>query len=222
VRRIALLALLSLAAAPAAAQIINVPLGSLAKEPAYFVSTTVGLLAIQSVFDGRTQSSWDFSQSAEFGVSLEKAQGRGAAFGIGATYSKVPLRYIDTTSVNSGVTCCDAHVDVITAGVQYSGGGGAGFHQLVLINVGVIVFQHFDVKDSRPLALRARPPTRDIDPRLAVGYGFGYGFSARSEAFILQEYGVSLHQGEGLASNVRRQYQQQTTRIGFRIGAGSR
>ena len=222
-RRIALLAFLSLAAVPAGAQIINVPQGSLSKEPAIILTTTVGLPTIQSVKDGRTGTIWDFSQAVEFGAALERTLGRGAAFGIGATYAKMPLHFMDTSVVSTGfANCCNAHVDVITAGAQFTSGGGAGFHQLIMISVGVIAFQNFAVKYNGTAGSPGAAPQRDIDPRLAVGYGFGYGLSARSEVFLLQEYGVALHQGDGLQGSDRRQYQQQTTRIGFRLGAGSR
>lgn len=222
-RRIALLAFLSLAAAPAGAQIINVPRGSLAKEPGFILTTTIGLQAIQSVKDGRTGTIWDFSQSAEFGAALERSLGRGSSFGLVATYTKAPLHFLDSSVVSSGfANCCNAHVDIITAGAQFTSGGGVGFHQLIMISLGVIAFQNFDVKYDGSPGSPGAPPQRDIDPRLAVGYGFGYGLSARSEAFLLQEYGVALHQGDGLQGNDRRQYQQQTTRIGFRLGAGSR
>ena len=219
-RRIAVLLFLMLVCAPAGAQIMNVPKGSLAKDPSFVFGATIGLQAIQSVNDSDTQSIWDFSQTAEFGASLEKSLGRGVSFGLVATYAKVPMRYIDTASVvGNQAVCCNAHVDVITAGAQFTAGGGVGFHQLVVINAGIISFQNFDVKSGSHVV---SPPTRDIDPRLAIAYGFGYGFSARSEAFILQEYGVALHQGEGVLGDSRKQYQQQTTRIGFRLGAGSR
>lgn len=221
-RRIAVLLVLMLMSAPVGAQIMNVPKGSLAREPAIVFGATIGLQAIQSVNDSDTQSIWDFSQTAEFGATLEKSLGHGAAFGIAASYAKVPMRYIDTSSVVGNVAvCCKAHVDVITAGAQFTAGGGAGFHQLVVINAGIIAFQNFDVK-TNGRAVSSTPPTRDIDPRLAVAYGFGYGFSARSEAFILQEYGVALHQGDGVLGDTRKQYQQQTTRIGIRVGAGGR
>lgn len=221
-RRIAVPLLLALFAAPASAQIINVPRGSLAREPAFVLGTTVGLQAIQSLLDGQTQTIWDFSQAPEVGASLGKTLGRGVSFGVVGTYSKVSMRYIDTTAIGvSGPTCCNAHVDVVTAGAQFTAGGGEGFHQLVVVSAGIIMFQNFDVKTNGSVLSRP-PPTRDIDPRLAIAYGFGYGFSARSEAFVLQEYGVALHQGDGLQGDTRRQYQQQTTRIGFRLGAGSR
>jgi hypothetical protein len=222
VRRIAVLVSLFIASAQVGAQIISVPKGSLAREPAFIFGVTVGLQSIQSINDGRTQTIWDFSQAAELGASLEKTLSRGVSFGVAATYSKMPLRYIDTTSiVGNVITCCTAHVDVITAGAQFTAGGGQGFHQLVVVNAGIIAFQHFDVKRNGS-GSPSVPATRDIDPRLAIAYGFGYGFSARSEAFILQEYGVALHQGDGLQGSTRRQYQQQTTRVGYRVGIGGR
>lgn len=221
-QRTAVVMLLAIFAAPAGAQIMSVPRGGLSTDPAIFLSVTAGLQSIQSVTDGRTGTIWDFSQAAQFGASLEKSLGRGSSFGVAATYAKMPLHYLDTSVVSTGVaTCCNAHADVLTAGLQFTAGGGAGFHQLVVVNAGVIVFQHFDVKTNGSPLPNGPPPTRDIDPRLAIAYGFGYGFSSRSEAFVIQEYGVALHQSDGLSGGTRRQYQQQTTRIGLRLGAGS-
>jgi hypothetical protein len=223
VRRTVVVLFLAALAAPAGAQIMSVPRGSLAREPAVVLGVTVGLQSLQSIADGRSGTIWDFSQAAELGMSLEKSLGRGASFGLAATYAKVPLHYLDTADVNAGfASCCDAHADVLTGGLQFTAGGGSGFHQLVVVNAGVIVFQHFDIKNNGTASFGGVPPKRDIDPRLAIAYGFGYGFSARSEAFILQEYGVALHQSDGLPGGTRRQYQQQTTRIGFRVGGGSR
>jgi hypothetical protein len=222
VQRFAALFLLVIGAAPAGAQIMSVPRGSLSTEPAVVLTVTAGLLSLQSVADGRSGTIWDFSQAAQLGASLEKSLGKGVSFGVAATYANVPLHYLDTADVNAGfASCCDAHANVLTGGLQFTSGGGAGFHQLIVVNAGVIVFQHFDVKNNGTASFSGVPPKRDIDPRLAIGYGFGYGFSARSEAFILQEYGVALHQSDGLPGGTRRQYQQQTTRIGFRVGAGS-
>lgn len=221
--RIVVLVFLAMFAAPLGAQIISVPRGSLAREPAFVLSAAVGLQSIQSVTDGRTGTIWDFSQSAEIGASLEKSLGQGSSFGVVATYAKVPLRYLDIAPISGSVgSCCNAHVDVITAGLQFTAGGGSGFHQLVVVNAGVISFQNFDVQTNGTFVLANAPPKRDMDPRLAVAYGFSYGFAARGQVFILQEYGVALHQSDGLEGGTRRQYQQQTTRLGFRLGAGSR
>lgn len=204
-----------LLAFPASAQIISVPDRGLTRQPAIVLTTTVGIQALQGVFDGSTGTAWDFSQGIEYGASIERALGGGSAFGIAASYSRVPLRYVDSTSVTSSgqIICCDAHVNVYTAGAQFSAGGGEGFHQVIVASAGVIVFQDFTLDDGGKV-----PPGRDIDPRLSIGYGIGYGFSRRSQAFLLQEYAVALHQGENLSGDDRRQYQQQTTRVGFRLG----
>jgi hypothetical protein len=222
VRRIALLALVILLAPEARAQIINVPKGGLTHDPAILVGASVGLFDLQDVRDGSTQTAWLFSQTIEYAGSLEFALSRGSAFGVTASYAHVPLLYIDTLQAAAGVPsgCCDAHTNVYTVGAQFSiGGGGApGFHQLVVINAGIIAFENFTADRGG----QRLPPDRNIDPRIGIGYGFGYGFGGRHEVFIVQEYGVALHESTGLSGGDRRQYQQRTTRLGVKFGLGGK
>lgn len=212
-RRLAVVLLVMLLAQPIGAQIISVPNRALSRPPQFVVGVTAGIQALQGLYDGSTGTGWDFGQTVDFGASLEKSLGRGSAFGVAGSYSRVPLRYYDADEVSSGGSGSDAHADVVTAAAQFTAGGGEGFHQLIQVSAGVIMFRNFTLDDGG-----AVPPNQDIDPRLSIGYGFGYGFSARAEGFIMQEYAVALHQGEGLSGDDRRQYQQQTTRIGLRLG----
>lgn len=208
-------------AMPARAQVLKVPRGGLAKEPAAFASAGIGLLAIQGLFDGATRTGWDFSQALEYHGALEYSMGRGSSIGVTASYANVPLSYqqVVNTPGGSGVVGTDAHVNVYDIGAQFTlGPGTAGFHQEIVINAGVIAFENFHADNGR----QRLPPQRDIDPRLGIGYGFGYGFASRSEVYLVQEYGIALHQGTGLSGSDRRQYQQQATRVGFRLAIGGR
>lgn len=223
VRRLALIALFALLAPEAGAQILKVPQGGLKRDPAVMVGASVGLFNMQDIFDGSTQTAWGFSQTIEYAGSLEFALSPGSAFGVTASYAHVPLLYVDSLQAATGSIpngCCDAHVNVYTFGGQFSiGGGGApGFHQLVVINAGVIAFEKFTADRGG----QQLPPSRNIDPRIGIGYGFGYGFGGRSEAFLVQEYGVALHESKGLSGGDRRQYQQQTTRLGIKFGLGGK
>ncbi len=221
-RRLTILVALIMIASPVRAQILKVPAGGLRHDPAVLVGASIGLFNLQDIYDGSTQTAWVFSQTAEFAGSLEFALSPGSAFGVSASYAHVPLLYVDTIQAAQGLSngCCDAHVNVYTMNAQFSiGGGGApGFHQLIVLNAGVIAFEKFTAdRGGQQLA-----PTRNIDPRIGIGYGFGYGFANRSEVFLVQEYGVALHESTGLSGGDRRQYQQQTTRLGIRYGLGGR
>ena len=223
-RRLALftsLLALTLAAPVARAQVIKVPKGGLSRDPAGFVSAGIGLVALQGLFDGTTQTGWDFSQALEYHGALEYGLGRGSAIGVTASYANVPLSYqqLVNTPGGSGVVATNAHVNVYDIGAQFTlGPGTTGFHQVIVVNAGVIAFENFHA-DAGGGRLQ---PQRDLDPRLGIGYGFGYGFARRGEVYLVQEYGVALHQSTGLSGSDRRQYQQQTTRLGFRVGIGSR
>lgn len=221
-RRIAFLALFALLAPQARAQILKVPSGGLKQPhaPAVLIGASVGLFNLQDVYDGSTKTAWAFSQTIEFAGSLEFALSRGSAFGVTASYAHVPLLYVDSMQAATGVItqgCCDAHVNVYTMGAQFSvgGNGDPGFHQLVVLNAGIIAFEKFTADRGG----RQLPPTRNIDPRIAIGYGFAYGFAGgRNEAFLVQEYGVALHESTGLSGGDRRQYEQRTTRLGVKLG----
>lgn len=211
-RRLVSIALALLLGAPSlGAQIISVPGRGLQRERTVALTTGVGLLSLQGVFDGSTQTGWDFSQTIDYHAAAEFRVSRGTWLGVTASYANMPLGY--QTIVGSSVVTTDAHVNVYTAGAQFSMGPGApGFHQVIVISAGIIAFEDFRGAGER------LPPERDIDPRLGIGYGFGYGFQNNLEVFLVQEAGVALHQGEGLSGNDRRQYQQQVTRVGLRLG----
>ena len=221
VRRLWLVAVFTIFAAPAGAQILSVPKGGLKRDPSVFIGASVGLFNLQDVLDGSTQTAWGFSQTIEYAGSLEFAVSRGSAFGVTASYAHVPLLYVDSIQAATGAIpngCCDAHVNVYTVGAQFSvgGGGSPGFHQLIVVNAGIIAFENFTSdRDGRRL-----PPDRNIDPRIAIGYGFDYGFAKLGDVFLIQEYGVALHESTGLSGGDRRQYQQQTTRLGFKLALG--
>ena len=204
---------LALAAPSLGAQIISVPDRGLQREPTVALSTSLGLLSLQGLFDGSTQTGWDFSQTIEYAASAEFRVSRGASVGLTASYANMPLRYQQLNTAGTGIINTNARVNVYTVGGQFTmGPGSPGFHQLIVINAGIIAFENFRGGGQR------LQPDRDIDPRIGIGYGFGYGFRNRLEVFLVQEAGVALHQGEGLSGDDRRQYQQQVTRIGARFG----
>jgi hypothetical protein len=221
VRRLGLIALFVILAAPAGAQILSVPKGGLKRDPSVFIGASVGLFNLQDLYDGSTKTTWGFSQTIEYAGSVEFAVSPGSAFGVTASYAHVPMLYVDSAQAATGSIpngCCDAHVNVYTLGAQFSvgGGGSPGFHQLIVVNAGVIAFENFTAdRDGRRLQ-----PDRNIDPRIGIGYGFDYGFNKLGDVFLVQEYGVALHESTGLSGGDRRQYEQRTTRLGFKLALG--
>jgi hypothetical protein len=97
-------------------------------------------------------------------------------------------------------------------------GGGSGFHQVIDAGVGVTQYGNFrdDAAGTRLV------PSRDADFAFSIGYGIGYSPSERVEVFIVQEYGNTIHQREGLANDARTSAQQLVTRLGVRVGVGDR
>ena len=58
------------------------------------------------------------------------------------------------------------------------------------------------------------------DFSFAVSYGFGYNLQSRLQLFLVQEYGVMIHKRQ--TGNPNNSAQQQTIRVGARLGLGDR
>lgn len=208
----ATLVLAGLAGAPIHAQILKIPPRS--GEPGSFVSFAIGLRQQQSVSDGSTRSTWDFGQGVEYRASLENHMRNGTSVGIAYGQSDMPLRYSTTLS------SVDARARVRTLMLALHGGALRGFHQVFDLGIGVTRYGGF--RRASDNAAISGAPAKDDDLTLAIGYGFGYAFSARSALTIVQEYGLIVHQTDGLSGNTSRSSQAYTTRVGLRLGFGSR
>lgn len=210
---VTLLALLALAAPALDAQIVRLPRRS--REPALWASVAGGYMQMGSVNDGRTQSVWAFGDGFQFRGSLEYAIGSGTTVGVVASTAHLPLRYLGSTAETADV---DAHADVRTLHAGFHAGGGIGFHQVIQVGLGVTQFANLR-SDQGSSDLE---PSSDTDFSFALGYGFGFTMSSRLHVSVVQEYGSSIHQSEGLSNDTRRATNQFTTRLGVRVGAGAR
>ena len=221
--RLLFLAVLALLARSADAQILRVPKNT-SGEPAFWGSASIGLLQLQRVDDGTTQSYWDFGSAVQYRASLEYAISRGNSFGVSGTFARAPLTYRSFSGLGiplpGGGSCadCDATADVTSILATFHGGGGAGFHQVIELAAGAMLFRNFRTEDSN----EELPPTSDTDFSFAIGYGFGYTVNRSVQVNLVQDAVLGVHQREGLSGNGRSTTQQYVTRIGVRFGGGSR
>ena len=212
------------AAAPLEAQIFKVP--RRVAEPAFWVAGSVGYFQLQGIAYSRSNSAWNFSGTVQYSASLDYSMGRGASVGVTGAYARMPLLYesLDGSPI-SGVaqsaqdaTRADAHADVTSLMATFHLGGGEGFHPVFDAALGATRFSGFRT-DRGTQALR---PPSDLDPAFTIASGVGYATSARTEFTLVQEYGNVFHQRGTLPNNVRTNAQQLTTRLGVRLGLGSR
>lgn len=220
-KRIALAACLAFAAAPVEAQIIRPPSGG---EPTIWLSFSPGLFQTQTVLDGRTDTAWEFGNNSALSLrgSLELAMGRGAAFGVVGTYANMPLQYWSGLQGRPGPVpeCqpCDAHAKIMSLAGIFHIGGGDGLHQVIEVSAGVTQYRDFETDDGGS----SLPPQSDTDLSFTIGYGFGYSITPRFRFTLVQDYGVVVHQGEGLSNDQGKTSSQRVTRIGVRMGVGAR
>lgn len=197
-------------------------------DPAWWISGGVGLFNGDGVIDGRTQSTWDFAQGSQtqYRGTLEKGTQNQSSIGVTLAYINMPFTYTGplacpacaTVSANPGInTTAAAHLDMYTLAAMFHVGGGLGFHQDLEASAGVTNFRNLR-RDSDGSALG---PAQNTDASFAFGYGFGYNFSRASELFLMQDYGIALHEKDGLSNNQSNTMTMRITRAGFRMGFGN-
>jgi hypothetical protein len=193
-------------------------------EPSMWLSLSAGLFNANNVSDGNTGSRWDFGQAStpQFRASLEKSVSRNASIGATGTYAHIPFVYLgQATDVLTEPSCveCDAHLNAISLGASFHYGGGTGLHQVIEASAGAL--QYRDLKrdsDKSPLA----PVDGNIDPYFTFGYGFGYSFGPVSQVSVVQDFGLALHERDGLTSGQSNTLRHRTIRLNFRYGFGSK
>lgn len=219
-KRIVVVAALFLTSMPLDAQIFD---NRRNKEPSMWVSAGVAAFSADGVNDGSTGTAWDFAgTNVQYRASLEKMIQNQTSVGITVGYIDMPFTYYGSpTAVGAANSCaqCDAHMKMYSAAISIHVGGGLGFHQVLEGTAGVNHYRNF-TRDADGAALI--PLEGNTDPAFTFGYGFGFNFSNSQEVFIIQDYGLALHERKGLANSESNTLTMRTTRIGYRMGFGSR
>jgi hypothetical protein len=166
-----------------------------------------------SIADGRTNSDWLFSDGLAWRGTLEYGIGGGSAIGVVGTFARLPLEVRSRTVGPSR----DADGDIRSLQALFHAGGGAGLHQVIEVSAGVIEFRNFRAKGSGE---KLGPPDGDRDLTFALGYGFGFGISGRAQIALVQDFGYTFHQRDGLPASSSRTTMNRSTRIGLRLGFG--
>jgi hypothetical protein len=218
VRRLLAVALLAGMATQAEAQVRRrVPRVA---EPSMWTSFSVGLFNANDVSDGKTESRWDFGRAsnAQFRASLEKAISSTASIGATGTFVRAPFTYVGAGGTES-CTQCAAHIDIASLAASFHIGGGVGLHQVIEASAGAVQFRNLTRdSDDAPLA----PTGGNVDPYFTFAYGFGYSLNPTSQISVVQEFGLALHESNGLDSNDSNTLRNRTIRVNFRYGFGNR
>ena len=206
--RYAPIAILVIAASTAQAQIIR---SRVSNEASTWLGLSAGLVQMQGVADGRTESTWNFGSGLQYRASAEQAWENQASYGVTATLARMPLVY-------RGPACadCDAHANVWSVQGSFHIGGGIGFHQVYEVSAGVTRFENF--RDDRTGTKLT--PNADTDFSFTIGAGFGFAANSRLSFVLVQDLAYIVHQSEGQRNNSSNMASQYITRLGVRYGVG--
>jgi hypothetical protein len=193
--------------------------------PDYWITAGVSGFRANVVNDGASASTWNFGNSTNFAYrgSIEKGGNNGSSFGLAGSWSHVPFQYTSTGAVlaTGGAQClggsCDAHLDLMTLVATFHSGAGMGFHQVLELNGGVVAYRNLK-RDSDGAKLA--PTGGNIDPLFALGYGFGYGLSDRTNLDIISDYSFAIHERKGLSNGTSNTNSMPALRLSLRMGFG--
>jgi hypothetical protein len=196
-------------------------------DPGFWITAGVSGFRANQVNDGASASIWDFGNSTNFAYrgSIEKGGNNGSSFGLAGSWSHVPFLYTSTgitPTAGGGVQCatntsCDAHLDLMTLVVTFHSGAGLGLHQVLELNGGVVGYRNLK-RDSDGAKLT--PTGGNIDPLFALGYGFGYGLSDRTNLDILTDYSFAIHERKALSNGTSNTNSMPGLRLSLRMGFG--
>jgi hypothetical protein len=210
IRLVALVLGVTVITADVSAQILQLP-GK--RRDIVWTTAWAGYYDPGSIADGRTSSDWLFSDGLGWRATVEYGLGSGSTVGIVGTFARLPLE----VRSRAGEPSRDADGDIVSLQALFHAGGGVGLHQVIEVSAGVIEFRNFR---SQVPGETLGPPDGDRDLTFALGYGFGFGISRRAAIALVQDFGYTFHQREGLPASSSRTTMHRSTRIGLRVGFG--
>ena len=193
---------------------------------AFWITAGISGFQANAVNDGVSASQWNFGNSTNFAYrgSIEKGGSNGSSFGLAGSWAHVPFQYLSTGTVlpsTDGAQClsqsCDAHLDLMTLLLTFHSGSGIGFHQVLELNGGVVAYRNLK-RDSDGAELA--PTGGNIDPIFALGWGFGYGLTDRTNIEIVSDYSFALHERKDLDNGVSNTNRMPSIRLALRMGFG--
>lgn len=198
-------------------------------DPDTWATASVGGFRANGVNDGATGSTWDFGNSVnfEYRASLEKGWNSGSSFGVAGSYARIPFVYSSDIAVPlpsgvSGARCsppgCNSHLDLMTLLATFHAGSGIGFHQVLELNGGAVFYENLK-RDSDGAKLAG---SGNIDPLLAANYGFGWGFSDRTNLDLTWVYALAIHERQNQSNGVSNTNVMPGLRVSLRMGFGAR
>jgi len=212
---IIIMTLLCSSAAAMQAQIIRPQLRT---TPTAWTSLAIGWTNQQGFCDRDTADCYDFGSGPQWRASLEFPMGYGGTtFGVSGTLAKMPLVYQGSGLLTNSCSRCDADATVSQIFGVLRMGGTTGFHQVIDLSAGMTMFNNFRRTDDGT-KLGSGKTTQNFS--FGIAYGFGYGFSPRTQIFFTQEYALEILPRQ--SGNPNNYAQQTTLRIGGRYGLGGR
>jgi hypothetical protein len=183
------------------------------RDPQTWVSAMIGWQEGWAVMDGASGARWQFGDTQQYGLSLERSVRSGITLGVRATTSEPTMNFESTTT--TGVRPADARVSQALGVVHVT--TGRDFRSVFELGLGSTIYSGFR---DRVTDQQLGASSTDTDFAFVFTYGLGYSFSRNFHVDVVQDLGTSLHQNTGLAAGEDRSARIRSTRVVARYGFG--
>jgi hypothetical protein len=189
--------------------------------PLVNVSLAYGLVVMQTIEDGPSNSRWDFGRVYQYRLTLDTPVGFDTKLGVTLGYAPVDMHYSVLSQTRPTTSqCprrCQVNADLFTYGATLRVETGARLIHLLEINAMVNQFGNF--RDNRT-DVQLPPVGGDRDLMFSAGYGIGWAPTRRFQVNLLGDVGITVHNRAGVDSDINRVNQMILIRSVFRAAIG--
>ena len=195
--------------------------GSDAPEPIVNISIATGVLVLQDIEDGPSNSRWDFGVIRQHRASIDRSIGNNTSVGLTLGYAALPMHYEQLRPGQvTQLACnqrCTANADLWTLGATLRVVSGTSLHHLIELNAMVNQFSNFREEETNA---KLAPLDGDRDVLFTAGYGFGWAASRHFQIALIGDVGFTVHTRAGRESDLNRVNQLVMARLMVRSGIG--
>ncbi|MFN0097591.1 MAG: hypothetical protein ACKVS7_02875 [Gemmatimonadaceae bacterium] len=200
------LAALVSAAAPASAQIFNVPSALDMRRP-IAISGSVGYVQTADRVDGVSGTVWRLGDALQYRAGLEIGM-RAGSFGL--AYSRAQ-HDINREGLSAPLNS-DGTIRLSQFLATFRSPEVPGAHQIVELSSGLAQWGNYQGSD----VLSGEEAKTQNAWALQIGYGFGFTVGDRASITLIQDFAMLIGSKDGLESGQSRSVRQSVTRLGVR------
>jgi hypothetical protein len=190
-------------------------------KPIVNVTVGMGMVVLQTIEDGPSNSRWDFGRIHQYRVTIDRSVSADTQLGFTIGYAPIQVRYAILRQAGaSNAACrpgCEADAELWTYGATLRVEAGRRVVNVIELNAMMNHYSNFRTAESD---IRLAPLDGDKDVVFTAGYGFGFAASRRFQVNLMGDVGLTVHTRAGPDSDLNRVNQLIVIRAHVRSAVG--